>query len=218
MENVEITPEYLEKLLLDDNWRSAIINLVIKNKLDPWNVDIKMLSYHFKKTIENIAEKGFYLPSNVIVAMAVLLKLKAMKLNIEEEIELKEPDINVNVENSIAIKRAKPKLPLSVGDIINYIDRILKKIEREGEKKAFIEESKEYSENFFELNDEDIKNEIERFYNIIKNKRSVKFFDITNKENESIVKHLSYMLFLANEEKIIFEQEKPFSDIEIMCK
>ncbi|MEM4296174.1 MAG: hypothetical protein QXI89_00315 [Candidatus Anstonellales archaeon] len=209
----QFSPEYLEKLLLEDNWRAVLLNLVLKNELDPWNVDIIKLVDYFKKTIENASEKGFYLPSNIILAMAVLLKLKAIRLNIEEEKQEEQlPSIEIKENERFIIRKNRPKLPLSINDIINYIDKMLKKIEEIKEKKDVISNE---TNTFFELNNEDIKKEMDELYRIIKEKKKTTFFSITEKKADAVVKNLGYILFLANEEKVLFEQHEPFSDIEI---
>ncbi|MEM4295328.1 MAG: hypothetical protein QXS91_00785, partial [Candidatus Anstonellales archaeon] len=184
----QFSPEYLEKLLLEDNWRAVLLNLVLKNELDPWNVDIIKLVDYFKKTIENASEKGFYLPSNIILAMAVLLKLKAIRLNIEEEKQEEQlPSIEIKENERFIIRKNRPKLPLSINDIINYIDKMLKKIEEIKEKKDVISNE---TNTFFELNNEDIKKEMDELYRIIKEKKKTTFFSITEKKADTVVKNL----------------------------
>ena len=80
----EINAEYLQRLVLEDNWRAVLITLVIENKLDVWNVDIKKLVYYFTKLLYETSEKGFYIPSNVLLALTILLKLKALTIKIDE--------------------------------------------------------------------------------------------------------------------------------------
>ncbi len=219
----EINAEYLQRLVLEDNWRAVLITLVIENKLDVWNVDIKKLVYYFTKLLYETSEKGFYIPSNVLLALTILLKLKALTIKIdeakneqEEEIVIANEDEN-NFEIKInEVKRKKPKLPLSMEEIIKYVEKYMEKI-RERENK--IEKTNVADQDFnYEFNNEDIKKKINDFYNLLVEKQKTTLFHIANFDTEKIIEYLAYTLFLANEGKIDFSQKKPFEDVELYIK
>jgi chromatin segregation and condensation protein Rec8/ScpA/Scc1 (kleisin family) len=214
----QLTPQYLEKLLIEDNWRAVLINLVIKNELDPWNVDIKKLVEYFKDVIKTATEKGFEMPSNVILALAVLLKLKAMRINYKEE-EI--PDINVNlvfndaINEPLIIRKAKPKLPLTIQEVISYVEKMIKKIES-----ISLNKNKEQilEEKFFEIEQEDIRKELEEFYDFLIKQKKINFLSLNFSNEQDIIRKLSCVLFLAHEDKITFNQEEPYKDIYIEIK
>jgi chromatin segregation and condensation protein Rec8/ScpA/Scc1 (kleisin family) len=219
----EINAEYLQRLVLEDNWRALLITLVIENKLDVWNVDIKKLVYYFTKLLYETSEKGFYIPSNVLLALTILLKLKALTIKIDEgKNEQDEEIVAANEgENNFEIKinevkRKKPKLPLSMEEIIKYVEKYMEKI-RERENKS--EKTNVANQDFnYEFNNEDVKKKIDEFYKLIMEKQKTTLFTIANFDKEKIIEYLAYTLFLAHEGKIGFSQKKPFEDIELYIK
>ena len=221
-----ITAEYLQKLVLEDNWRALLITLVLENKLDPWNVDIKQLSHHFANLIYMYHEKGFYIPSNILLALVIILKLKALSIKIKElnsnennetyeELEvIDDKNVDITIREP---KRKKPKLPLSINEIIKYVEKYTEKISKEETKKH---EKREFTEewNMEKIYEEDIRKKIDEFYNMMLEKKKATLFSIASFNNEKILEYLIYTLFLASEDKIDFYQHRPFEDVEIFVK
>ncbi len=78
----------LMDLLLDQDelsWKKIIYDLVESEQMDPWDIDVSLLSQKFIQIIKAMQEHEFTIPGKVVLAAAILLKIKATYL-IENDI------------------------------------------------------------------------------------------------------------------------------------
>ncbi len=61
----------------DFSWRDILLQLVKTGQLDPWDVDISLLTEHYLTLIRTLQAHDFALSGNILLAAALLLKLKA---------------------------------------------------------------------------------------------------------------------------------------------
>ncbi len=66
-------------------WKEMLLNLVKTNQLDPWDVDIKVLTKEYFKLVKKLKEHDLKVSGKVILAAAILLKIKSERL-LEEDI------------------------------------------------------------------------------------------------------------------------------------
>src|SRR3989344_2953862 len=60
------------------DWQSIIYELIATDKLDPWDIDIVILTRrYFEKIAELDDEPDFYVSSRVLLAAALLLRIKS---------------------------------------------------------------------------------------------------------------------------------------------
>lgn len=73
----------LLSMLLDENeitWQTIIYDLVKTEKMDPWDIDVSILSKKYIETIKKLQEHNFFISGKVLLASAILLKIKSNKL------------------------------------------------------------------------------------------------------------------------------------------
>lgn len=70
----------------DVTWKSLLYDLVKTEQMDPWDVDITLLTQKYVETIKQLKETDLKLSGKVLLAAAVLLKMKTTKL-LDEDIE-----------------------------------------------------------------------------------------------------------------------------------
>lgn len=58
-------------------WREIIYDLINTEQLDPWNIDISILSQGFLERIQKYEETDFFVSSKVLLAAALLLRIKS---------------------------------------------------------------------------------------------------------------------------------------------
>ena len=80
----------LELLFEEDDitWQSILFNLVTKEEMDPWDIDIALLSKRFFSMVKKLKDMDFRVPGKVILAAAILLRIKSSKLVDEDILEL----------------------------------------------------------------------------------------------------------------------------------
>lgn len=72
------------------SWKSIIYRLVREGKINPWDIDISVLTQEYLKTIRKMENFNFRISGKVILAAAILLKLKTNQLGLKEFISLTE--------------------------------------------------------------------------------------------------------------------------------
>lgn len=77
----------LQIVLKEDEitWRDVLLNLVKSRELDPWNVDISLLTQEYLKMLAKLKELDFKVSGKVLLAAALLLRIKSERL-LEEDI------------------------------------------------------------------------------------------------------------------------------------
>jgi segregation and condensation protein A len=83
----EHTNEHLLKLILDEDelsWQHIIHDLVRSEQMDPWDVDIKAITAQFLKIIRKLTELDFRVSGKMVLASAMLLKIKSKQLMEED--------------------------------------------------------------------------------------------------------------------------------------
>lgn len=74
----------------DIRWQSIIYQLVRNRKVDPWDVDISKFTKEYMATIEKLKQMNFRVSGKVVLAAAILLKLKTQHLGLDDFIVLTE--------------------------------------------------------------------------------------------------------------------------------
>ncbi|MBS3111438.1 segregation/condensation protein A [Candidatus Woesearchaeota archaeon] len=69
-------------------WQTILYDLVRKEGMDPWDVDISLIARRYIELIRKLKEHDFRLSGKVLLAAAILLKLKSSKLVDEDITEL----------------------------------------------------------------------------------------------------------------------------------
>jgi len=73
----------LLEFLMSENeitWQSIIQDLINNEELDPWDVDISILSNRYLQIVKSMQESNLFISGKVLLASALLLKLKADRL------------------------------------------------------------------------------------------------------------------------------------------
>jgi len=73
-------------------WQTILYDLVKTEEMDPWDIDISILAKKYLEAVRKLQEMNFAISGKVILASAILLKMKSQKL-VEEDL--------VNFENII---------------------------------------------------------------------------------------------------------------------
>ncbi len=66
-------------------WQSMIYELVSSEKMDPWNIDVSLLSKRFLERLKEYKEMDLKISGKVLLAAAILLRVKSYRF-IEEDV------------------------------------------------------------------------------------------------------------------------------------
>ncbi len=226
----------LEILMQRDEitWQTLIYDLVKSEEMNPWDIDLKYFAQKYLDTIKVLKEHNFFLSGKIILAAAILLKLKTDKL-IDEDIvyfdsllfnkdtgeteELSVDNIIYGELPKLAIKTPLArKRKVSVDDLVKALEQAL-----EVDKRRVIRRLTYQAIKIPKIPEKriDITSVIRKIFDKIKSLftlgRKVTF-SILLPENPSKfdkVITLVPLLHLMNEKKINLEQKKHFGDIEV---
>ncbi|MBN2477988.1 segregation/condensation protein A [Candidatus Micrarchaeota archaeon] len=215
----------LEKIVEKPTWKQVLLELIVSEKLDPWDVDLVKIADGFMKKMKEMKKVDLYIPANMILASAILLRYKSGIIKFEEEAEecVEETPAEDYVPPEIPeIKlssRLPPKRKVSLQELMNHLDKVLKFEEKKG---SIIQKKVEEIINL-DVEKINMEQKMEEIYSLIVSSMNggdvVLFSDIVGeKEKKEKIYALLSVLHLTQNEKINIEQKKFFEDITIKIK
>jgi segregation and condensation protein A len=207
-------------------WKDLLIDLVDKNKLDPWNIDIIDIVDRYIDTVKKLKVLDLRVPANIILAASILLRLKSNYISLKDYDETGEMAIEEAQERPSVIVdqlnfrlRLPPKRKISLSELISALDEAMKiKSARLSSSVQQIQTVPIKLENF------DIEAETEKLLDIIRENvdksKMVTFSHLSRLSsiNDLLLELFIPLLFLAHRDKVALIQEKFFSEIIIALK
>ncbi len=219
-------------------WQSIIYELVKSEQMDPWDIDVSVIAQEYIEMLRTLKEHDFRVSGKVLLAAAILLKMKSNKLvgedlseldkllvGVEEELE------ELSFEETGAIPKLEeiptliPRTPqprkrkVSIFDLVEALERALEVKKRrllhsipplnlEAPKKR-----KEMTEIIRE-----VYGKIKGFFlNAIQGKLTFSKL-LPSQSKEDKVHTFIPLLHLAQQNKIELVQDTPFGEIEVLLK
>lgn len=210
--------DIIELINSEATWKDLLVGLVEKNQFDPWNIDISEIVDKYVDTVKNMKVLDLRVPANIILAAAILLRLKSSLITIteEEEIPVEEAHFerpDVPVEDLSFRLRLPPKRRVSLQELITALDEAMKiKEVRQSIAKPIINVP-------ITIRTVDIEKEVEELYRKIKKNtgkdRMTTFSDLAKAlQLEDVLLGLFIpLLFMAQKGKITLMQERFFDEI-----
>lgn len=124
-------------------WQSIIYELIKSGEIDPWNVNISSLTKRYIETVKKLEELDFRLSGKVLLAVAMLLRIKSNRLMGEDlahldslltqkedgETEIfEEPNLNLTEQEKAELIPRVPqprRRKVSVYDLVNALEQAL---------------------------------------------------------------------------------------------
>ena len=233
--------EKIYKMLLEESeitWQSIIQDLVNKEQMDPWNIDISGLTKRYSDRIKELKKHNFFISGKVLLAYSILLRLKSHKFLTEhisnfdsilyppEEKEISElleeqyGKIEYDEENipKLLIKTPQErKRRITIKELMNALEKALDIDYNRGVRR------RDYSvlrpavlpTNILNIT-EIIKNIYNKILGFFKNNEEVTFSKLvpSQKKEDKLYTFLP-LIYLETDGKIELEQEVPFGEIKI---
>jgi len=225
------------------SWQAIIYDLIKTEQLDPWNIDLVLLSKKYIekiKELQEIEEGTFFISSKVLLAAALLLRIKSEVLHnsilsIDEILFNKKSkkDEIVGESRIIDFKEEEmpeilPRTPLPRGrkvtlqELMTALDKAINTEHRRIKKELTLRRAKYDIDIVMPKKKIDIRQKIREIYEKIR-----EFFGkvdrltytmLAGTDRDERIACFLPVLHLDNQEKIILEQEKPFEEIDILLK
>ena len=210
----------LEKLVVQPTWRDVLMDLVIEEKLDPWNIDIVEVTEKYMDRIRDLQSLDLRVPANIILAAAILLRFKSETLKLEEEEQVVDQETYISENEQPADipvlslrTRIPPKRRVSLGELIGALSKV---IESQKRRAAKLFEPKPIMS--IEIPKADIDKRMSDLFEKVRkvaDKEGVLLFSdlLEKKTAEEMVFLLLPLLHLAQDRKVDIAQEKMFGEI-----
>lgn len=221
----------------DITWKSIIQELIKTEQMNVWDVDISLLTQRYIETIKKLKELDFRVSGKVLLAAALLLKMKSDRLvgedilqfdrmlepESDEASELFEEPLNLDPNREIDKASLIPRTPqprkrkVSIYDLMGALEKAL-----EVKKRRVMRDIPPMME--IPRKTRDITEVIRELYGRIKGfffqkKDGLKFSSlIPSNERTDKIHTFVPLLHLSNQQKIDLFQQKHFGDIDIMLR
>ena len=219
-------------------WQSIIFDLVKSEQMDPWDIDISTITHKYIEMLKTLKEHDFRVSGKVLLAAAILLKIKSHKLvgedlneldrlliGVEEEMEELGFEESGKITKLTEIPTLIPRTPqprkrkVSIYDLVEALERALEV------KKRRLLHSIPPMNLEAPKKKKDITEIIREVYFKIRSffsgtlKETLTFRKLLPSESrEDKVHTFIPLLHLAQQNKIELLQESPFGEIQIMLK
>lgn len=232
------------QIIVDQNeigWKAMIFDLVKSEGMNPWDIDIGLLAKKYIERLKNYKELDLKMSGKVLLASAILLRMKSKRL-LDEDLsefdrllaatDMTEEQFYDSLEQEIA-KGEKlalteefellPRTPqprkrkVSVYDLVLALEKALEVKKRRLDRNAPIE--LKMPQRKFDITSA-MTNVFDKILGFFKTAgEKLTFSKLANSEKkEDKVYTFIPLLHLANQEKVELKQEKNFAEIEITLK
>ncbi len=221
-------------------WQEIIYDLINTEQLDPWDVDIIILTERYLEKISEYEETDFFVSSKVLLAAALLLRIKSEVLlnkhikSIDEILfgrEEKKPIVLERIELDEEIPELVPRTPLprfkkvTLKELIESLNKAIstenRRIKREILDKNALKEAG-FAIPKRKIN---IKSKIQNLYNDLQTyfkqnekKKKISYTEFTGKNKEEKIISFQPLLHLEHQKKIWLDQDEHFNEIYIWLR
>lgn len=239
----KVGQEQIHGLLFSDklSWQAIILDLINSEQLDPWDIDLALLTNKYLERIRGMDEANLFVSSKVLFAAALLLRLKSEillnyylpsldeilfgkkedKKYVQERIELEDeiPELVQRTPLPRYRRITLQELLFALGKAITTENRRIKKVVTA--KQQEIETAIAIPKARINLGDK-IKEVYNRLKDIFSKKEErISFSELLGEnvnKNEERVSAFVPLLHLDNQHKVFLEQEKHLEEIYVWMK
>ncbi|MBR9706619.1 segregation/condensation protein A [Candidatus Pacearchaeota archaeon] len=224
------------------DWQSIIYDLIHTEQLDPWDVDLVILTNKYFERLHEIEEADFYVSSKVLFAAALLLRIKsefllnkhlksidailfgkpAEEKYVVERIEIDENELPILIPKTPLPRSRRvtlPELLTALGKAINTESRRIKR-------EVAVKRAEKLSEvDFPKFRKIDLKDRIKQFYakvltsirkkgtNPEKHLNKIGFTELSGNERDEKLACFLPVLHLSNNQRLWLEQDGHLEEI-----
>jgi segregation and condensation protein A len=208
-------------------WKEILVDVVKKQNLNPWDIDISLVSQKYLDRIKELKQLNLRVSANVVLAASILLRYKSDSWILGDRKE----ELLIAIPDEIYSEPVFPQLEsvlrtttrkVSLEELIAAVEDIMSKEKKKAERQSRVMD-RYVPDDILELvnNKEDFEKKLKDSLEEIKRKADeenlVLFSDLLeDKTSEDVINHLLPLLFLANDKKVSMWQEKAFGEIFIL--
>lgn len=209
----------LEQLVAQPTWREMLLDLVVSERLDPWNIDLVDIASKYLQRIKNLQKLDLRVPANLILAASILLRFKSDALRFEEEEQVVEQQTFIDEAQApveIPMLSLRTRIPrkrkVTLNELMGALEEVFEEQKRRQEKPVVREKividipkyniTKQMNEIFERVKQTADASGLVTFSSLLK-----------ERSRKEIIYTLLPILHLAQDGKLSIFQEKFFGEI-----
>jgi segregation and condensation protein A len=227
--------EQIHELLFGDklSWQAIIYDLINTEQLNPWDMDLVLLTDRFLDKVKQLEEANFFVSSKVLLAASLLLRIKSEILlnnylpSLDEVLFGKEEEktyVQERIELDEDVPGLVPRTPLprfrkvSLQELMAALGKAITTENRRIKKVVLDKQYEREAQIVLPRGLVNIKEQIENVYEKLKKTFSEKeerltFSEFAGKSAEEKITTFVPLLHLDNQKKVLLEQEKHLEEI-----
>ena len=242
-QKINVKQEEIHDLLFsrEIEWQEIIYDLINTEQLNPWDIDLIVLTERYFQRIQEMEERDFFVSSKVLLAASFLLRIKSEILlnkyikSIDDVLfgnksEIKKYSFErIELEDDIPELIPRSPLPrfkkVTLAELLESLNKAIvtenRRIKKEiVNKNAFRESSISLPRRKFSIKDKilEITRLLEGHFNSKEDYKKITFTELAGTDREKRIEHFSPLLHLENQKKIWLEQAGHFEEIYIWEK
>jgi segregation and condensation protein A len=241
-EKPSIKQEQIHDILFsrEIGWQEIIYDLINTEQLDPWDVDIIILTNGYLKKIQEIEEADFFVSSKVLLAASLLLRIKSEILlnrhlkSIDEILfgkKEEKPHKLERIELDEEIPELIPRSPVprfkkvTLKELIEALNKAITTENRRIKKEIINRNALRESGISLPKRKFSIKDKIKQLYTKLtshfssnKGHKKITYTDFIGTDREERIISFSPLLHLDNQKKIWLHQPEHFEEIDIWLR
>jgi len=242
-QKINVKQEEIHDLLFsrEIEWQEIIYDLINTEQLNPWDIDLIVLTERYFQRIQEMEERDFFISSKVLLAASFLLRIKSEILlnkyikSIDDVLfgnksEIKKYSFErIELEDDIPELIPRSPLPrfkkVTLAELLESLNKAIvtenRRIKKEiVNKNAFRESSISLPRRKFSIKDKilEITRLLEGHFNSKEDYKKITFTELAGTDREKRIEHFSPLLHLENQKKIWLEQAGHFEEIYIWEK
>ncbi len=223
-------------------WNDIIYDLINTEQLDPWNVDLIILTEKYLQKIEELEEQDFFISSQVMLAAALLLRIKSEILlnkhikSIDDILFNRSHDSVKNysmerIELDEEIPELVPRSPIprfkkvTLQELMESLNKAIITENRRIKKEIVNKNAIRESSVSLPKKTISIKDRIKEIFDMlsghfVENKEHTKvgYSIFVGLDKQKRIEYFSPLLHLENQKKVWLEQEEHFKEIDIWMR
>jgi segregation and condensation protein A len=220
------TEDDLVGLIELPEWKIILIELVKKEKMDVWNLDVALLAKKYLERIRELKEQNLRIPANAVLACAILLRMKSKQLQLpmfeeEQEYQTLSPEQLAELEQMLPelVPKAKVRSAgISLHDLLSAIEVIMAQTRKKVARQRVSANVTQPEFKAIRITEKDFDEVIHEVYERVKEKADSEGLVLFSQLVEAgdvlkVVTTFTALLFLHSQGKLSMWQEELFGEI-----
>jgi len=223
----------MELITSEYSWEQALYKIIAWEGLDPWDLDIKVLSETFVSYMAKIEKMDFKIPAKYVIIAAVLLRMKSDHLDFleamlalpeeengaESEMTTVQSDEGLTEEFELnpisAPNKRQPMRRVVLLDLILALRKVMRAQDKRERKKTFRTQQIRFKEHNISKKIDILYSKINEVLKRIKDDKVTFSQVVTEWNRKDVVDCFIPMVYLDHQKKIECTQKEPFQEIVI---